>query len=92
MEIINENNNLLLFIVPDLFKNERLVTGLEWEKPFQVNGLSFSEERRLKILLAKIATLVNLRRLVLRPYFQDYELVKNGSLCNFIYIPRNTKI
>ena len=61
--------------VPDFGKNESLVTGLEWEDPFHVNALSVAEERRLQILLTKIATIVNERKLILRPYFQDYELV-----------------
>lgn len=63
-------------LVPDMSKNEPLVTGLEWEDPMHVNVLSQREERRLKLLIAKIAALVNMRRLVLRPYFQDYELVR----------------
>nr|CAD7573058.1 unnamed protein product [Timema californicum] len=61
--------------VPDFVKNPPLVTGLEWEDPFHVNPLSVSEERRLQLLMTKIAALVNLRGLVLRPYFQDYELI-----------------
>lgn len=64
-----------LILVPDMGKNENLVTGLEWEDPLHVNSLSQSEERRLTLLITKIAALVNMRRLVLRPYFQDYELV-----------------
>lgn len=60
-------------------KNEPLVTGLEWEDPMHVNVLSQSEERRLKLLITKIAALVNMRRLVLRPYFQDYELISKNT-------------
>lgn len=56
-------------------KNQPLVSGIEWEDPMQVNRLSMSEERKLNLLLTKIATVVNMRRLVMRPYFQDYELV-----------------
>lgn len=55
-------------------KNQALVSGLEWEDPMQVNRLSMSEERKLNLLLTKIATVVNMRRLVMRPFFQDYEL------------------
>lgn len=52
------------------------MTGLEWEDPLQVNRLSVTEERRLSLLITKIATVVNMKKLVLRPYFQDYELVQ----------------
>lgn len=62
-------------IVPQFSNNPPLVTGLEWEDPLHVNRLSISEERRLNILLTKIAALVNFRKIILRPYFQDYELV-----------------
>ncbi|XP_067010369.2 uncharacterized protein [Anabrus simplex] len=65
--------------VPDFSKNPPIVTGLEWEDPFHVNSLSPSEERRVQIMLTKIATLVNMRRLVLRPYFQDYELISKNT-------------
>lgn len=68
-----------MFSVPAFEKNLPLVSGHEWEDPFHVNALSITEERRLKILLTKIATAVNMRKLVLRPYFQDYELVMPPS-------------
>lgn len=55
--------------------NLDLVTGLEWEDPLNTNRLSISENRRLTILLTKIAHTVRLRDIVLQPYFQDYELV-----------------
>lgn len=61
--------------MPDFSKNASLVNGLEWEDPLQVNRLSISEERRLNLLLTKIACTVNMRNLLLRPYLQDYELV-----------------
>lgn len=61
--------------VPDFAKNADLVTGLEWEDPMQVNRLSVSEERRLSVLITKISVIVNMKKLVLRPFFQDYELV-----------------
>lgn len=61
--------------VPDFSQNAPLVSGLEWEDPMHVNRLSLSEERRLNLLLTKIACVVNMRNLLLRPYFQDYELV-----------------
>lgn len=61
--------------MPDFTKNEPIVTGLEWEDPLQVNRLSVTEERRLNLLITKIATVVNMKQLVMRPYFQDYELV-----------------
>lgn len=65
-------------------KNKNWVSGLEWEDPLHVNRLSESEERRVKLLITKIAALVNMRRLVLRPYFQDYELVML-LIFSFIY-------
>lgn len=71
--------------MPDFTKNENLVTGLEWDDPLQVNRLSTSEERRLSLLLTKIAVKVNMKKLVLRPYFQDYELVKFKAGAVFYY-------
>lgn len=71
-------------VVPDFSKNEPLVTGLEWEDPLQVNRLSITEERRVNLLIAKIATVVNLKKLVMKPYFQDYELVIFFNLYNRI--------
>ncbi|XP_069672044.1 uncharacterized protein [Periplaneta americana] len=65
--------------VPKFANNAPLVTGLEWEDPFHVNSLSVLEERRLHLLLSKIASLVNLRKLILRPYFQDYELISKNN-------------
>ncbi|KAL3279480.1 hypothetical protein HHI36_016990 [Cryptolaemus montrouzieri] len=50
--------------VPNFMKNQPLVTGLEWEDPLQVNRLSMSEERKLNLLMSKIATVVNMRRLI----------------------------
>lgn len=71
-EIIHDN-------VPDFSKNAPLVSGLEWEDPMHFNPLSITDFRRLKLLLTKIAALINMRRLVLRPYFQDYELVSKNT-------------
>lgn len=62
--------------VPEFNKNKPLVTGLEWEDPEHVNQLSAPEQRRLCLVLTQIAVLINKRKLVLRPYFQDYELVR----------------
>nr|XP_023016992.1 uncharacterized protein LOC111506210 [Leptinotarsa decemlineata] len=62
--------------VPKFSENAPLVSGLEWEDPLHTNRLSISEERRLSVLLTKIASLVNMRKIILRPYFQDYELVR----------------
>lgn len=55
--------------------NENLVTGLEWEDPLHTNRLSVTENRQYCVLMMKIAHSVRLRELVLRPYFQDYELI-----------------
>ncbi|XP_072384086.1 uncharacterized protein [Diabrotica undecimpunctata] len=65
--------------VPEFSKNAPLVTGLEWEDPLHTNRLSISEERRLNVLLTKIASLVNMKKIILRPYFQDYELVSKNN-------------
>lgn len=61
--------------VPKFSENSSIITGLEWEDPLHTNRLSISEERRLNVLITKIASLVNMKKLILRPYFQDYELV-----------------
>ncbi|KZC06769.1 hypothetical protein WN55_07542 [Dufourea novaeangliae] len=75
--------------VPDFDKNAPLVTGLEWEDPEHVNRLSASEYRRLCLIITQIAVLVNKRRLVLRPYFQDYELIaKNAGTVTFTHFGR----
>lgn len=75
--------------VPNFGENEALVTGLEWEDPLHVNRLSVSEERRLSLLITKIASLVNMRKLVLRPFFQDYELVaKNVGTVTIAHFAR----
>lgn len=79
----------LIYLVPDFAKNADLVTGLEWEDPLQVNRLSVSEERRLSLLITKIAVVVNMKRLVLRPFFQDYELVKIKRLINSNFTLQN---
>ncbi|XP_060524821.1 uncharacterized protein LOC132701132 isoform X3 [Cylas formicarius] len=65
--------------VPEFSKNNSLVTGLEWEDPLHTKRLSISEERRLSLLITKIASLVNMRKLILKPYFQDYELVSKNT-------------
>ena len=49
---------------------------MEWENPEHVNRISATEHRKLCLILTQIAVLVNKRKLVLRPYFQDYELVR----------------
>ncbi|XP_018321327.1 uncharacterized protein LOC108734325 [Agrilus planipennis] len=75
--------------VPDFSKNEPLVSGLEWEDPLQVNRLSGTEERRLSVLITKIASIVNLRKLLLMPFFQDYELVtKNNGTVTIAHFAR----
>ncbi|XP_017773462.1 PREDICTED: uncharacterized protein LOC108560438 [Nicrophorus vespilloides] len=75
--------------IPEFSKNANLVTGLEWEDPLHVNRLSTSEERRLSLLITKISVQVNLRKLVLRPFFQDYELVaKNNGTVTIAHFAR----
>ncbi|KAB0801730.1 hypothetical protein PPYR_03916 [Photinus pyralis] len=64
--------------IPNFSTNKPLVTGLEWEDPMQVNRLSITEERRLNLLITKMAVQVNMKKLVLKPYFQDYELVSKN--------------
>lgn len=73
-------NKFQIAIVPQFGANKPIVTGLEWEDPMHVNRLSISEERRLNILLTKIASVVNMKKMILRPYFQDYELVSDLSI------------
>ncbi|XP_026669887.1 uncharacterized protein LOC108625584 [Ceratina calcarata] len=77
---------------PEFDKNKPLVTGLEWEDPEHVNRISATEDRKLCLILTQIAVLVNKRRLVLRPYFQDYELVsKNAGTVTFTHFGRILK-
>ncbi|XP_076637045.1 uncharacterized protein LOC143349586 [Colletes latitarsis] len=75
--------------VPRFDKNKPLVTGLEWEDPEHVNRLSATEYRKLCLIVTQIAILINKRRLVLRPYFQDYELIaKNVGSVTFTHFGR----
>ncbi|XP_078046729.1 uncharacterized protein LOC144475059 [Augochlora pura] len=75
--------------VPEFNKNKPLITGLEWEDPEHVNRLSPTEYRKLCLILTQIAVLVNKRRLILRPYFQDYELIsKNAGTVTFTHFGR----
>lgn len=81
--------NVIHSDIPDNSKNDDLVSGLEWEDPLHVNRISESEHRRLCVLLTKIAQSVRLRELVLRPYFQDYELIsKNNGTVTFAHFSR----
>ncbi|XP_076248190.1 uncharacterized protein LOC143188044 [Calliopsis andreniformis] len=78
--------------VPEFDKNKPLVTGLEWEDPDHVNRLSATEHRKLCLIITQIAVLVKDRRLVLRPYFQDYELIaKNVGTVTFSHFGRILK-
>ncbi|XP_034184983.2 uncharacterized protein LOC117606539 isoform X1 [Osmia lignaria lignaria] len=78
--------------VPEFDKNKPLVTGLEWEDPEHVNRLSPAEYRKLCLILSQIAVIVNKRRLILRPYFQDYELIaKNAGTVTFTHFGRILK-
>ncbi|XP_076267066.1 uncharacterized protein LOC143200510 isoform X1 [Rhynchophorus ferrugineus] len=75
--------------VPNFGENVDLTTGLEWNDPLHVNRLSISEERRLCLLITKIASLVNMKKMILRPYFQDYELVsKNNGTVTIAHFAR----
>ncbi|XP_015588421.1 uncharacterized protein LOC107264555 [Cephus cinctus] len=75
--------------VPDFGKNKPLTTGLEWEDPLHVNRLSTTEHRKLDIIITKIAVLINKRKLVLRPYFQDYEIIaKNAGTVTIAHFGR----
>lgn len=72
----NSQNIVVMFsAVPNFGKNKPLMTGLEWEDPLHVNVLSCTETRKLNLIITQIAVLVNKRKIALRPYFQDYELV-----------------
>ncbi|KAG4066440.1 hypothetical protein HA402_007076 [Bradysia odoriphaga] len=69
--------------------NLDFVTGLEWEDHLATNRLSSSENRRIRVLLTKIASTVRLRDVVFRPYFQDYELVaKNCGTVTLAHFAR----
>lgn len=70
--------SMISFIVPDFGKNKTLVTGLEWEDSLHVNVLSGTETRKLNLVITQIAVLASKRKIVLRPYFQDYELVRSA--------------
>lgn len=79
----------LLLKGSDSSKNPDLICGLEWEDPLQVNRLSESENRRLCVLLTKIAQSVRFRELILEPYFQDYELIaKNHGTITVAHFSR----
>lgn len=71
-EILHDN-------IPNFSENGPLVTGLEWEDPMHTNRLSISEERRLNVLMMKIASLIKFRKQILSPYFQDYELISKNN-------------
>ncbi|XP_023247489.1 uncharacterized protein LOC106644480 [Copidosoma floridanum] len=78
---IHENN-------PD-FADFLQISGQEWEDPLQTNCLSPSEQRRLEIVITNIVSLINRRKLSLRPYFQDYELIsKNCGVVTFAHFAR----
>ncbi|XP_074114898.1 uncharacterized protein LOC141537673 [Cotesia typhae] len=61
------------------FSQKPLVSGLEWEDPLHCNRLSENESRRLNLIITQIAVNVNKRNFVLRPYFQDYELIAKNE-------------
>ncbi|XP_036148035.1 uncharacterized protein LOC105829378 isoform X5 [Monomorium pharaonis] len=78
--------------VPDFGKNKSLVTGLEWEDLLHVNALSGIETRKLNLIITQIAVLVSKRKIVLRPYFQDYELIaKNVGTVTLAHFGRILK-
>ncbi|XP_043281125.1 uncharacterized protein [Venturia canescens] len=84
-EVIHDN-------VPEFGDSKPLVTGLEWEDPLHVNRISATEHRKLNIIITKIAVLLNKRNMVLRPYFQDYELVsKNAGTVTLAHFGRILK-
>ncbi|XP_049792835.1 uncharacterized protein LOC126202556 [Schistocerca nitens] len=55
----------------------------QWADAQHVRELSQCEERRLCMLLRKLAAAVAARRLILRPYFYDYELVSTEIRLSF---------
>ncbi|OXU19976.1 hypothetical protein TSAR_003806 [Trichomalopsis sarcophagae] len=80
--VVHENN-------PQFESNFPFTTGQEWEDALQTNCLSLSEQRRLEIILSKIASIVNWRKHVLKPYFQDYELIsKNCGVVSYAHFAR----
>ncbi|XP_011688757.1 PREDICTED: uncharacterized protein LOC105450541 isoform X2 [Wasmannia auropunctata] len=78
--------------VPDFGKNKILMTGLEWDDPLHVNVLSGTETRKLNLILTQIAVLVGKRKIISRPYFQDYELIaKNVGTVTLAHFGRILK-
>ncbi|XP_011637056.1 uncharacterized protein LOC105427136 [Pogonomyrmex barbatus] len=77
---------------PDFEKNKPLVTGLEWEDPLHVNALSDTEMRKFNLIITQIAMLVNKKKILLWPYFQDYELIaKNVGTVTLTHFGRILK-
>ncbi|XP_063987045.1 uncharacterized protein LOC135167617 [Diachasmimorpha longicaudata] len=61
------------------FTARPVITGLEWQEPLGVNRLSCSEHRKLNLIITQISANVRKRTLVLRPYFQDYEILSKNT-------------
>ncbi|XP_057325404.1 uncharacterized protein LOC130667663 [Microplitis mediator] len=71
------------------FSSKPTITGLEWEDPLHVNRISKTELRKLNLIITQIAVNINKRNLILRPYFQDYELVaKNAGTVTVAHFAR----
>ncbi|KAK0079021.1 hypothetical protein PV325_001848 [Microctonus aethiopoides] len=78
------------------FQSKNFITELKWEDPLVVNPLSPAELKKFNLIIIQIAMRVNRRKMILRPYFQDYELIaKNmgtvtithfGRILNFLGI------
>ncbi|KAK0166586.1 hypothetical protein PV327_004079 [Microctonus hyperodae] len=87
-QIVHEN-------VPK-FQSKNFNTDLKWEDALAVNPLNNTELKKLNLIIIQIAMRVNRRKMILRPYFQDYELIaKNmgtvtithfGRILNFLGI------
>lgn len=71
-----------MYLVPK-FQSKNFITGLKWEDPLVVNPLSPTELKKFNLIIIQIAMRVNRRKMILRPYFQDYELVMLKQISKF---------
>lgn len=70
---------------PNFEDNDLTINSLEWEDPLHKNRLNQREMRRFNLLLTQIALIINRKKLILRPYFQEHELVANSIESKIYY-------
>ncbi|XP_011505794.1 PREDICTED: uncharacterized protein LOC105368481 [Ceratosolen solmsi marchali] len=79
--IIQENSK-------NIIRNRDFCINMRWRKIFH-GFLSLSEERKLEIIITKIASCINRQQILIRPYFHDYELIsKNCGVVTFTHFAR----